>query len=319
MNYISLCFAALRLSRDDERECLSQALQSNIVDLVDRLQFNYSALPDQLISAGHMTEDECRMLRNDITSRKDQVRYLVSRTKCRDLQDVQRFLQLIESEVPDVVSKIQDQFEENKQNNVKCKTCALCQCTNNVDIKDIVDILWSVRAVSDGFYNEVIACSKPRGSQDLLWKSLVDICNSKQNQEKRKAYVVLFEFMRKKGNFDFIVKPLQCMLEKDGRLECHCHSSLKASYSDRSSFGVLSSCSPRSSWSESRQSTFSGEFNHEIEQVDERLRRDYGVVGKRLERQARIDDNRSELTTPKQRVSQILKSNGDIFLDELKV
>ena len=115
MNYFSLCLVALRLSRDDERECLSQALQSSVVDLVDRLQFNYSTLPDQLISAGHMTEDECRMLRDDITPRKDQVRYLVSRTKCRDLKDIQRFLELIESEVPDVVSKIQSQFEENKQ------------------------------------------------------------------------------------------------------------------------------------------------------------------------------------------------------------
>ena len=156
----------------------------------------------------------------------------------------------------------------------------------------------------------------------------MDICNSKQNQEKRRAYALLFEFMRKKGNFDFIVKPLQCMLEKDGRLECHCHSSLKASYSDRSSFGVLSSCSPRSSWSESRQSTFSGEFNHEIEQVGERLRRNDGLVGKRLriQRQTRIDENRSALTTPKQRVSIILISlliNLTLlhvfFFDELKV
>ena len=297
-----LFLSARRLSRDDERECLSQALQSNIVDLVDRLQFNYSALPDQLISSGHMTEDECKMLRNDITSRKDQVRYLVSRTKCRDLKDIQRFVELIETEVPDVVAKIRQQFDENKRNNVKCTTCALCQCSNNVDIKDIVDMLWSVRVISDGFYNEVIACSKPRGSQELLWKSLIEICNSKQTKEKRKIYDILFEFIGKKGNFDFIVKPLRGMLEKDGRLECHCHFSLKASLSDRGSYGVLSSCSPRSSWSGSRQSTFSGEFNQEIEQVEERLGRNAGLKGGKLERQASIDENRSELTTIKQRV-----------------
>ena len=300
-------FSFTALSRDDEREYLSQALQTNIVDLVDRLQFNYSALPDQLISAGHMTEDECRMLRNDIRSRKDQVRYLISRTKCRDLKDIQRFLQLIEPEVPDVVTKIREKFDENKRNNVKCTTCALCQCTNNVDIKDIVDILWSMRAVSDGFYNEVIACPKPRGSQELLWKSLVDICNSKQNKEKRKTYAMLFDFMGKKGNFDFIVKPLQRMLEKDGRLECHCHSTFKSS-SERSSFGVLSSCSPRSSYSmsESRQSTFSGEFNREIvEQVGEQVRRkSEGLVGRKLERQERIEDHRPELSTSRQSVSR---------------
>ena len=183
--------------------------------LVDRLQFNLSSLPDQLISSGHMTEEECQMLQNDITSRKDQARYLVSRTKYRDLRDIENFLQMVENEIPEVVAKIRAQFEENKSNNIKCTTCAICQCSNNIDIKDYVDILWSNRAVSDSFYNEVIACAKPRGSQELLWKALVDICNSKQKKERQLVYGILFDFMLKKGNFEFIVKPLKGMLEKD--------------------------------------------------------------------------------------------------------
>ena len=290
------------LRRDDERECLSQALQANIVSLVDRLQFNLSDLPDQLITAGHMTEDECRMLRKDISSRKDQVRYLVSRTKCRDLDDIEKFLQLLNREIPDVVAKIRAKFAENKRNNVRCATCALCQCSNNIDIKDVVDTLWSVRAVSDGFYNEVIACAKPRGSQENLWKALVDICNSKNSTERKKVYGMLFEFMKKKGNFEFIIKPMSCMLEKGGRLECRCHSRLKTSLSDRGSYGVSTSCSPRSSVSEGsyRQSSFSGDYSQEIVQVEERLRK--GGKARKLERQAEIDRSDFEETLPKQRV-----------------
>ena len=257
--------------------------------LVDRLQFNLSSLPDQLISSGHMTEEECQMLQNDITSRKDQARYLVSRTKYRDLRDIENFLQMVENEIPEVVAKIRAQFEENKSNNIKCTTCAICQCSNNIDIKDYVDILWSNRAVSDSFYNEVIACAKPRGSQELLWKALVDICNSKQKKERQLVYGILFDFMLKKGNFEFIVKPLKGMLEKDGRIECRCHTSLKTSLQNRGSYGVLSSCSPRSSISEGRQSTYSFKFNTDItEQPDIRLRREESLKSKRLERQSSI-------------------------------
>ena len=302
------------MSKNDERECMSQALQSNIVALVDRLQFNLTDLPDQLITSGHMTEDECRMIRYDVTSRKDQVRYLVSRTKCRDLKDIEKFLQLVEGEIPDVVAKIRAQFDENKKNNVKCTTCALCQCSVNVDIKDAVDILWSMRAVSDGFYNEVVASGKPRGSQDTLWRSLVDICNGKQTKERQKVYGILFDFIQSKGNFDFIVKPLKCMLDKTGRLDCNCSSTIKNSLSERSSYGVtdresygvISSCSPRSSISGSQRSTFSGEFSQEVERysdnyLEERLGRDY-KIHRPLTRQAAFDTITAE-TSPKQQVS----------------
>ena len=306
IHIFNIFFAALRMSKNDERECLSQALQANIVALVDRLQFNLSDLPDQLISSGHMTEDECRMLRNEFSSRKDQVRYLVSRAKCRDLKDIEKFLQLIDREIPDVVEKIRDQFEENKRNNVKCTTCALCQCANNVDIKDAVDILWSMRAVSDGFYNEVVACTKPRGSQETLWRTLIEICNGKQTKEKQKVFSILFEFIRTKGSFEFIVTPLKCMLQKNGRLDCHCYSSIKTSLSERGSYGVMSSCSPRSSWSESRQSTFDEDFNQESERSTELLeegsRRDVPNTKKKLMHQQALDDDRTEETIPKQKV-----------------
>ena len=274
------------------------------MSLVDRLQVNVSDLPDQLITAGHMTEDECRMLRNDISSRKDQVRYLVSRTKCRDICDIEEFLQLIERGIPDVVANIRAKFEENKRNNVRSETCALCQCANNIDIKDVVDTLWSVRAISDGFYNEVIACTKPRGSQEHLWKALVDICNSKNSKERKDIFGMLFDFIRKKGNFEFIIKPLSGMLDRDRRLECCCHTSLKACLSSTGSYGAVSSCSPISSLSggSCSQSSFSCDRSQEKVSFEERI--DIGGQGgsmktRKLERQAAIDECDLEETRPK--------------------
>ena len=267
MNLSCFIVSAKRMSKGDERECLAQALQASIIPLVDGLQFNSSNLPEQLISSGYITEEECKMIRDEL-SRKDQVRYLVSRTKGRDLSDIQNFLELIKIEVPLVVTKILEAFEDNKRNDVKCTTCALCQCSSNIDIKDVVDILWSIRAIPDGFYNEVIACVKPLGSQRQLWKTLIDICNGKQNREKKKCYDTLFDSVLARGNFKFIIRPLKSMLEKDGRLDCHCLPSVKTSPGEIGSYGAMSSCTPLTSLSEERQSLPS-EFSQDNEYVDE--------------------------------------------------
>ena len=261
------------MSVDDERECLAQALQSNIVQLVDRIQFSYSDLPEQMISGGHITEDECRKIRDDF-SRKDQVRYLISRTKGRSLSDMQTFLELIDKEAPDVVKKIKDKFEENKRKNVKCTTCALCQCFNIIDIKDVVDNLWSEQAIPDGFYNEVVACTKPRGSQTNLWNRLLDFLNSKQNQERKELFENLFRSILSRGKFDFLVKPMQRMVNTDKVLKCNCFlvrkTSLLKRYNNTSSnhYDSLSSCSPRSSYSERQSSTLSRELNQDFETVE---------------------------------------------------
>ena len=288
------------------RECLSRALQANVIPMVDRLQFNLCTLPEQLIGAGHITEDECKMIRDDL-SRKDQIRYIISRTKSRDLQDIETFLELIEREVPDVVAKIREQFEENIKTNNKYTTCSLCLCSNNIDIKDATDILWSMGVVSDGFYNEVVACPKPRGGQGHLWKTLVEICNNKPKKEKQKVYGKLFQFIRKKGNFEFIVKPLQLMLERDDRIECHCYTVLKPNMVSWGSCNELSYCSPRSSTSgasEGRLSSFSGDFSSlkEGDLAEDRARKEKRTDARKFQRQSSLCEDTSQETIVKQRV-----------------
>lgn len=247
LNYFCfVSFIVRRMSKDDERECLAQALQANITHLVDRLHLNHTNIPEWLISAGHVTEDECRMIRDDLY-RKDQVRYLVSRMKGCDLNDMKMFLEILCTEIPDVVAMINDTFEKNKKNNVKCTRCALCLCSSYIDIKDVIDVLWGVRAIPDGFYNEIIACPKPRGSQKKQWKSLVEICNSKTNMDKKNVYSILFDAILSRGTYGFIVKPLRGMLDKEGRLDCHCHFSIRVTSLEVGSCGTMSSNSPLTS------------------------------------------------------------------------
>ena len=225
------------------------------------------------------------MIRDEL-SRKDQVRYLVSRVKSRDLSDMKRFLEVLEREASDVVATINKTFEENRKNNVKCRTCALCLCSSNVDIKDVSDMLWSSRVIPDGFYNEIIACTKPLGSQKHMWKILVDILNGKH--DKKAAYETLFSSILNRGNFDFIVKPLRVMLEKEGRLDCHCHSSIRMT-SFELSIGSTSSHSPMTTPSGSRLSAPS-----ETEYTEDNLDTTYRQKVVRFERNSFIDGKRGE-------------------------
>ena len=224
------------------------------------------------------------MIRDELR-RKDQVRYLVSRVKSRDLSDMKRFLEILEKEAPDVVANIDKIFEENRKNNVKCKTCALCLCSSNVDIKDVSDMLWSSMVIPDGFYNEIIACTKPLGSQKHLWKTMIDILNGKHN--KKNAYESLFSSILSRGNFDFIVKPLRVMLEKEGRLDCHCHSSLRMT-SFELSIGSTSSHSPMTTPG-SRLSAPS-----ETEYTDDNLDATYRKRVARFERNSFIEGKHGE-------------------------
>ena len=231
---------------------MAQALQANIGPLVDQIEFNLSDLPERMIGAGHITEDECRMIRDDF-SRKDQVRYLLCRIKGRDMHDITTFLKLIEKEVPDVVKKINEVFEMNKRKGVRCTKCALCQCKDSIDIKEIIDEVWSIGAISDGIYSEVVASKKPRGSQDYFWKLLFKVCNDHALCDRERIYNKLFCAIQHRGNFGFIVNPLISMFEREEILVCKCHCGIKVKSMDTDSIDSWSSWTPRSSASDDDQ------------------------------------------------------------------
>ena len=282
---------------------MSQALQANIVLIVEGLEFTQSTLPEQLIQAGHMTEEECNSVRTD-KSRKDQIRYIVSRTKSRSLQDMEQFLVMIGQQIPQVVNKIWDQYESNLKRNDTSVKCMLCLCFENIDVKEIVDELWSTGAVPDSFYRDAINCSKPRGCQENLWQELIYICNNKQTAEKQKAFNILFEYIKKvgkSGGFDFIVTGLKSMFEAERKLTCHCQMSVnvKSQLSERESNASsksYSSLSPRSSASDERRSLRLSDDLYKETDIDEDNQRTH----RKIVRQSSMEDDMAESTIPKE-------------------
>lgn len=144
----------------DERECLANAFQFHITDLVDGIVFTESELPDWLISEECFTEDECSNVRK-ICDRKDQIRILISMIKGRDLKVLHKFLGQINRHNHEIAEKVRAKFERNKQEGIKGKLCAYCKLKKEVNIKLVADTLWADKAIEDGLYNKIIFTSNP--------------------------------------------------------------------------------------------------------------------------------------------------------------
>ena len=210
----------------DERECLANALQFYIQDLVDGLIFSDSELPDSLLQDGCLTEDECSVVRK-LSDRKDQIRILLTLVKGRDLRVLKTFLKHVESQNPVVAKNIHAKFEKNKAEGVKGKLCALCKLEKQFNVKHVADGLWSIEAIDDGLYNRIIFSDSPVGAQSALWKRVIHSLSVLDPKKAEQAHNKLISDLSSKNLFVHLADGVNDMLIKNhGKLTCSCEPKL---------------------------------------------------------------------------------------------
>ncbi|XP_053377747.1 uncharacterized protein LOC123530337 [Mercenaria mercenaria] len=221
--------SAIDVKRDscDERECLAHALQFHVEDLVDRIIFHESELPDCLLAEGCLTEDECASVRK-LRDRKDQVRVLLSLIKGRDLRVLRGFMKHIEQHNEDVAAKIIEKFEENKRDGIRRKLCFLCQLEKQFNVKHVIDSLWAIQIIDDGLYNTIIYSEAPIGAQETLWKKVIHSLNFLDPQKAELAQNKLLTCLTSKNLFTHLADGIKNMLIKNhGKLTCSCEPKLR--------------------------------------------------------------------------------------------
>ncbi|XP_053377746.1 uncharacterized protein LOC123530339 [Mercenaria mercenaria] len=222
----------------DERECLANALQFHVEDLVDGIIFHESELPDCLLAEGCLTEDECASVRK-LRDRKDQIRVLLSLIKGRDLRVLKDFMKHIEQHNEEVARKIIEKFEDNKRAGIRRKLCFLCQLKKQFNVKHLVDSLWAVEAIDDGLYNEVIYSEAPLGAQETLWEKVINSINCLDNQKAELAHGKLLKALTGKNLFTHLADGIQKMLIRNhAKLTCSCEP--KLILPSRTSYGASS-------------------------------------------------------------------------------
>ncbi|XP_060593921.1 uncharacterized protein LOC132748349 [Ruditapes philippinarum] len=227
----------------DERECLANAIQFHIEDLIDGVIFRDSELPDCLLADGCLTEDECSSVRR-IRDRKDQIRILVSLINGRDVYVLRGFLKRIKGHNQHVAVKIQEKFEDNKRKGLGQKLCFLCQLKNNFNVKHIADSLWAIQVIDKGVYNTIIFSDLPTGAQETLWCKVFHSLNYLDHQQAELAHQTIMKALTRQNLFTYLADGINDMLMKNhGRLSCSCeqnsllrrrHNFLAESTSDES-------------------------------------------------------------------------------------
>ncbi|XP_045166923.2 uncharacterized protein LOC123530234 [Mercenaria mercenaria] len=236
------------LSKSDERECLANALQWHIEELVGGIVFKDSELPDDLLVDGCLTEDECARVRKKL-DRKDQVRALLSIIKGRDLDVLERFLEHLRSQNENVAKSIERKFEQNKQDGMKCSECALCNLTSNVNLKYIADNLWKNCLIDIGLFNWIIETDRPAGVQGDLWHGVISSLNKHCEQSPSQVRRILGNALTKNHHYHHLAQGVVWMINTNRALVCRCE--LQHNIMPAGSFlSLQSSRSPQSSESE---------------------------------------------------------------------
>ncbi|XP_045195721.2 uncharacterized protein LOC123551090 isoform X2 [Mercenaria mercenaria] len=208
-------FTHRRSFKENRQECLRKSLQQHIVLLVDSLPYSETDILDRLIETECLTETESSDLRNN-GSRKDCVRNLVRIVKGRSYKVLKTFVECVKTLHPEVAASIWQVYEKlvKDKKNYSWR-CTFCELKRSVDIKLVADHMWSVGAISDELYDEIVSGNK---SLEALWTFLADECNKADTSYRQNALKKLRETLMNKGQY----RELVLKLSKVSTLKCTC-------------------------------------------------------------------------------------------------
>lgn len=183
--------------------------------LVDSLPHTESDILDILIEKDCLTESECCDLCHT-QSRKDVVRNLIRIIKGRSFKVMKVFVDCVKSFHPELAVTIWQSYDKLlKDNKNYGKVCTFCFLKRSVDLKFLADHAWSIGAISDELYDEIVVGGS---CADILWGKLADECNNLESERRRICLRKLTEALVQKGQY----KELVLKLNKESSLKCLC-------------------------------------------------------------------------------------------------
>lgn len=161
------------------RECIQEHLPLMCNDIT--LKRTY--LLDGLVENSCLTENEATDIR-ELRKRKDQTRKLAITIGKRGRTKFSLFLEVLKrtDNYPHIAEKLESYYNARTEENRKRKECIYCHIIQNVNMRDIIDILCSRKIVDLNFLDEVISCD----DHDIerwknLWKRLINGINKARN------------------------------------------------------------------------------------------------------------------------------------------
>lgn len=195
---------------------LPQALQKNISKFTENIVFNPTNIPDELIESECLSEDECSVIASK-SNLKDQIRMLIRKIKTRGPQKIEKFLEIIGKEHPDIKQEVNKSLENIISESTNKPVCVICVMRSIVDLKDVGDDLWKAEIISDDIYEDIVECENTHSSRPILWDNIINSINNYKQPDK--ALEILVSALESK--YQHIVEYLRETPERPS-LNCSC-------------------------------------------------------------------------------------------------
>jgi hypothetical protein len=195
---------------------LPQALQKNINKFTDNVLFKTTNIPDELIASECLSEDECSHITSK-TTYKEQVRLLVRKIKSRGPQVIEKFLEIVGKDHPDLSQEVHKTLEAIVNESKQKPVCVICVMRLTVDLKDVVDDLWSAEIISDDVYGDILDCESIHENRNILWDNIINSINN--SEEPNRSLDILVHALESK--YKHIVEYLRETPERP-TLNCSC-------------------------------------------------------------------------------------------------
>ncbi|XP_045174158.2 uncharacterized protein LOC123535504 [Mercenaria mercenaria] len=245
---------------------LPEALQRNIVRFTEDLSFNQTDIPDQLISTGCLSEDECTMIASRSSS-KDQTRLLLRKIKARDPQMIEKFLDIVGQDHPHLQKEVNNTLEEIVKEHKHKPVCIICIMQLTVDLRDIGDYLWQNKIISDDTYDDIYENENFQRTRPFIWSNIINCINNYDTHNN--AIEILMNALESNyghisENLRDLERPLCCSCCKRRRVR------RKRQISDYESLIDESTTSERTQSLQSSQSLYSGSLpKFSLDNIDE--------------------------------------------------
>ncbi|XP_060560416.1 uncharacterized protein LOC132720314 [Ruditapes philippinarum] len=118
--------------------------------------------------------------------------------KGRDLNVLDGFMKNVKRYNEEVAHKILVDAERSSvQKGTQKSTCVICKIEQDINIKDVADSLWSVKAIDDNLYGQIIRPESNSEEQKTLWKKVFQSVNSLHTEHFDSAKIKLMDCLSK--------------------------------------------------------------------------------------------------------------------------
>lgn len=197
-------------------------MRKNIHLIENDLLVSESSLIDKLQVSGYLSEEDVKTLKD--RNRTDQAHIFAQHLEVMDEEsffDIVRILK--ECSFHHIASALELSYSVFKYevayiaSEEKHSICPICRLKREVDIKEMRSDLKKEDLLSYKLYRDINECCVPKGSQDVLWKSLLDSLKSCRQSDVETRFMKMLNTPKHKGLFE-------CFQENyPTRFECRCH------------------------------------------------------------------------------------------------